>query len=429
MYKQSTFQACAKTVVGFRQNTNPDYPMLSDSLLVSDTGLFYQDAHPLLTIENIDQCARNYDHFNYPDWVAGTSYSIGNKVRFDGLVYESDTNNNQGNQPDTNPTQWGEVNLLSQFLISMEEAGINNVAKFLFIDKKVREITKSVFDNVLLFTGVGSLHDKVIKRDRFVGFAIELKDHNHLETIINRVGFQLTQSNPNLPVYVFHTSRTAPIAELTFNISTPGNFNWSNPVSGTIPTLKYHSRDYDAGGMFIIGYYEEDLTGQAINRQQHFGKAPCGSCNRLNLKYYQSWSKFMRFVPIEVSNSNIGTKGQMFDVNDMAFTYQQNWGLNLELTTKCDVSEYLCERKELFADAIYYSVAIKLLQMIAFNVRDTRVGKQVKQEALIELEREHGVSKLVKHAMKALSFDFSDMNTACLPCNQSTGIRRTSVWG
>lgn len=429
MYIQTTVIDCLKNLVGFRQNDNPDYPTLVPSLLTTETGLYFQDAHPLLTIENIDQCARNFDHYSFPNYAAGSTYSTGQRVRFSGLVYESLVDSNTGNQPDTSPIQWTEVNLLSQFLISMVEAGVNDVAKFLFIDKKIREITKTIFENVLLFTGVGSLADKVIKRDRFVGFAIELKDHNNLQTIINRIGMQFDTVNPAFDLYVFHTSRTDPIATLQFNVTGPNNFSWHTPTTGSIPTLEYHSRDYDVGGLFIIGYYEEDLVGQAIDKEYNFNREPCGSCNRLNLDYYRKWSEFMNITPIEVSSGNIGTKGQLFDINNLGYTYHENFGLNLDLTVRCDISDFICQERTVFTDAVYYSVAKNLIRMIAFNVRENDVSKQVKQEALVELEREFGISTSVKRAMKALSFDFSDLNTACLPCNQQAGVTRTSVWG
>lgn len=433
MYTQTTIIDCLKTLVGFRQNDNPDYPTLVNSLLTTDSGLYFQDAHPLLTIENIDQSVRNFDHFNFPAYSTTTTYSTGQRVRFNNLVYESLIDSNLNNQPDISPTQWTEVNLLSQYLTSQIEGGVNDVVKFMFMDKKVREITKSIFENVLLFTGVGSLADKVIKMDRFVGFAIELKDHNNLQTIINRIGFQFTEANPTFDLYVFHTSRIDPIATLQFNVTGPNNFSWHTPTTGTIPILEYHSRDYDVGGMFIIGYYEDDLTGQAIDKKYNFDGEPCGSCNRLNLNYYRKWSKYMNIIPIEVSSGNIGTKGQLFDINDLGYTYDENFGLNLDLTVECDTSDFICQQKDLFVDAVYYSVAVRLLRMMSANFRDDRIGKQVKQDALIELERDRGVyvsaNQALQKATKSLSFDMSDLNTACLPCNQHKGVTTTSVWG
>ena len=51
---------------------------------------------------------------------------------------------------------------------------------------------------------------------------------------------------------------------------------------------------------------------------------------------------------------------------------------------------------------------------------------KTKQGAIYELqERKGGVKDRLKESIKSLSFDLSELNDACLPCNDEFGIK----WG
>ena len=54
MFNPTTIQQCMVSLLGWRNDANPDVPQITDpALLQTDSGLIYNDFHPLLTIENI----------------------------------------------------------------------------------------------------------------------------------------------------------------------------------------------------------------------------------------------------------------------------------------------------------------------------------------------------------------------------------------
>lgn len=444
MYRERDLQACLAGLVGWRQNVNPDYPTLPPSLLQSDSGLYFQDEHPLINLENIDQADKNYDKFNYPIYDIDTEYEEGEKIRYtDGKVYESLQDENEGNDPTATPLFWVEVNLLAQRLEQITNAAALKVMTAIFTQKKLNEVTKSIFENIQLFDGAGSLLNKEIKMSRFVGFEIFLKDNRDLLTVIRRLGTQFTQANPDFVLYVFHSSQEDPIYEIALDLTKSNSFEWTRLLDedNAQILLKYLSDEYSPGGSFYIGYYEDELVGQAINKGYDFGIMPqCTTCNN-DYQYWSNWSQYLRIQPFTVQASDIAGKNpydafdpqpaKIWDIRKNQYAYTRNYGLNLDLTVKCDVTDFFCRERSLFADAISKQVAIDVLRLIGFSTRNNPDSKMTKDMALYELNNKDnntpGASKRLDNALKAVSFDVSDLNDACLPCNQKYGSNWATV--
>ena len=124
--------------------------------------MYFQDAHPLVTIENLDQSGKNYDHYSYDAYAHHGVYAIGDRVRYsDGKVYSALAA--IADAPATlNAPDWEEVKLLSQKLEAMTKAGLNKVANRVTTGKKLDGLTKSIFENVQLFRGVGDITQKEV---------------------------------------------------------------------------------------------------------------------------------------------------------------------------------------------------------------------------------------------------------------------------
>lgn len=375
-----------RTLIGFRQNAaggtaagvsdlEAVAPYTLNDLLQSDSGYYYNDAHPLITLEHITLATKQYHDQN-----------------------------------------------ISEYLNRVQDSAIRDAIKWTILDKKVREITKNRFDNNLLFTGAGSLNDIILKRGRFVGFKIKMINDNNMTIILNRIGTQFTSPQTGLDIYLYHSSQQDPIGTITLNTTAVNSFAWTE-IPSTFPRLRYHSRQYDAGGFFLLGYYENDLVGQAINKKYTFGKRPCGSCNRTQLNYWNNYSQYMSVIPVEVSNSQIIPAKTLFDIDDLGYSTSQNWGINLDMSSGCDLTDYFIQEKHMFVNAIYYHVAKSILTDIAYSSRNNTIEKQVRQDAMYELERKNGIIRKLKEAQKELSFDTSDLGNLCMPCNTSTGLQ------
>jgi hypothetical protein len=443
MYREADFQTCMAGLVGWRQNTNPDYAILPTSLTSSSSGLYFQDEHPLISIQNIDQCDFNYDQFNYPAWAVGTTYGLAatpaDWVRYtDGKVYASLQAANTGNPPDSSPIWWVEINLTAQRLQQITSSAANKLLTRVFTDKKLNDVTKSIFENIQLFDGAGSLLNKEIPQGRFCGFEIFLKDNRDLITVIKKLGTQFTTANPGFVLYIFHSSQSDPIFKIPLALAKAISFEWTSLPS---VILKYLNYDYNIGGSFYIGYYEEDLaTGcMAINKGYDFAIAPyCLTCNN-DYRYWSSWSQYVSIQPFVIGASDLtgikpsdtGGNPTLWDIHMTQYQYIKNFGLNLDLTIKCDVTDFLCRETYLFTDCLMKQVALDVLTLIAYSYRNNTAAKETRDLAMYALNNQDnntpGVTSKFEKAIKALSFDVSDLNDACLPCDKKYGSNWTTL--
>lgn len=445
MFREKYLQSCLFGLVGFRQNDNPEYPKLSASLLQSSSGLYVQDEHPLLSIENIDQALKNYDHWPFQTYGAGVEYAKYERVRASNdLVYESLEDNNQGNDPATSPLMWAEVNLTSQKLDSVIRSSIVRYVNEVFTRKKLHDLTKSVFESAQLFSGSGNLLDKEIKMSRFVGFKISTPDQRDLACIIRKLGTQFSSANPNFKLYVYHTSIETPYRVYELNLTTVNSFKWSELKDPTrnedALILDVTSDDHAPGGAFYVGYYEDDLVGQAINRAYRWDIAPpCSTCNS-DLYFYKKWSPYFDVTPIAIPSAALtgirpsdpdGPK--LFDVNYEQDTYTKNYGLNLDVSVNCDVTPLLCRERSILASGILKQIAVDLIKVIGYTTRNNVIAKETRDLALFALQRKDspggggGIIEDLAAAVKATDFDFSDMDSICLPCNNANGPSWGSV--
>ena len=53
-------------LIGWRQSYDTNDIVLSESLTQSESGLYYQDAHPLLTLQNLVSVAPDFKNISYP---------------------------------------------------------------------------------------------------------------------------------------------------------------------------------------------------------------------------------------------------------------------------------------------------------------------------------------------------------------------------
>ena len=72
-------------VVGWRQAFLPTQ-YIESSMQRSESGLYFQDAHPMMTIDNMAAIMPDNYNMQYPAWNAGTEWKEGAKVSHGGFV-------------------------------------------------------------------------------------------------------------------------------------------------------------------------------------------------------------------------------------------------------------------------------------------------------------------------------------------------------
>ena len=87
MIRINDIQSSLSNLVGWRQDYNPNKQI--DPLLTNSTsGLYFQDAHPLMTLDNIRGIMPEDYILQYPAWDNTENYIEGAKVQYNDKVYK-----------------------------------------------------------------------------------------------------------------------------------------------------------------------------------------------------------------------------------------------------------------------------------------------------------------------------------------------------
>lgn len=173
----------------FIQDYSTDIRLDDELMGIPDSGMYWnQGVHPLINIANI-LAFLPFDDFTISDYVSGTEYSkwddnylTSNLVNYEGIIYQSLDNSNQGNQPDTSPLFWLPTNLesirLKMFLKSVER----NMTGALQLNRKILE-------NQYIYHVGENL--RVLPND-YAGWVIEPKGSDYVTIRINELALQAT---------------------------------------------------------------------------------------------------------------------------------------------------------------------------------------------------------------------------------------------
>lgn len=422
---RSTLHTSLFGLVGFNNADDPEYPTLTPSLITSRSGRTFNQVHSLLTIENIDQCFKNFSQYQYDDWLPGEEYSLGEK-RTDGInsfEYINETAST-GNAL-SNGTYWKQINDLSDFLIKSVYRGIDEMIDAYIDSKSLKGKVKSIFQDILLFQGAGNFRDVETNADKFVGLRLRFrKSERHILSIINKIGLQFDQvitGGENLTIKIYHTSKQQPIFTYTITHENAKDFKWTTLATDNV--LKFLDDDLDAGGDFFIGYKQSDLAAistapKAINKKLTWGQRPC-DCDPRWADYFKQYSPFVEIIGFEINESEMPAD-VLFDPDKVTYTSLKNYGINLNLTTKCDLTPFFIQEEAIMERALSYSVGLVLLEEMANSTRKgNTLANTVRQEAAKQLYHHKGAFGTVydkfHQSIKALSFDFSGMENSCMP--------------
>lgn len=412
-------------LVGWQQSYDTSEVKLSDNLTQSESGMYFQQVHPLLTLPNLMSIAPDFKNTNFPEHDANSSYKEGVVVTLEDKYYKS-IKDVPVNTEITNDEFWIETNLFSEWLEDKTKASIIKLINKFINMKLADKASKSLIENKTLFDGTGRLTNLATNRNRFVGFEVDTVRSRGVTVKINKIGLQFTRPG-KYKVYILHSSCDTPVYSFEFEKLKSNSIEWFKPKEDIL--LPYESQEIDAGGSWYIGYLQSDLpeNSQAINRDRDWSTQPCKGCSRQEFLAWQAWSKYIEVHPFYVDeNQLLGEDEQMyFDPEIMNFTYDANYGINLDVSVYCDLTDFIIKQKQLFQDVIAKQVAVDFLREFAYNpnVRTNRRSINASRtDILYELD---GDSSSMKHsglnyeldlALKALNFSTQGLDRVCLPC-------------
>ena len=425
MYNIATLKTALLALIGFNDSPDSNISGIDSELTASSSGQYWEDFHPLLHTDNLYYSAPNFEGMGYSAYSVAT-YDTGDKVLYNSIAWRSKSDSNV----DTPAVDSEWESCFSYWLREKTNASIAKLFNRLATDKKLSGSTKAIFSNTLLFEGDGKLSDTITKSSRVVGFAINPQRINNIQVVLNQLGLQFTVAQSSLPIYLWHSSRKGYVA--TQNVTTTGTqkFNWQALTSFVLDYVSYSS-DIDSGGTWFIGYFEDDVTGSAVNKTYDFYAGPCRGCLNTadNVTRYNLWSKYVSIMPF-YSTSLDGTN--LPAIEDIEYDETTNFGLNLAITVKPDVTELIISNLHLITYPLGMQFANDMLSLMAHNP-STRVNAPQKNAAqnvvLYELSGDantKGVIKETERAVNALAEDLSNISVA-LPQNKPTGIRTGAI--
>lgn len=432
MIRISEIQEKLLHLVGWRQNYDSNSVIISESLTETESGMYYQDAHPLLTLENLSCIAPDFKNTSYPIHSTEEAYKKGTIVTLEDIYYKAI----QDVPIDINITDieyWAETNLFSEWLETKTKASITKAINR-YINEKISKGTyKALCEKKTLFDGTGRIYDVIKNKKNLVGFEIVPIRSKGVTTKINRIGLQFSEPG-DYTIYIMHSSNVEPYYIETFTKKKANTMEWFTPKQDIY--LPYENDNIDSGGSWYICYLQSKLpeNSQAIRKNRDWSKGPCNECSKYEYESWKLWSKYLEVHPFYVNEELIDIESesdieyeqiQLWDIENNLYAYDTNFGLNLDITISCDITDFIIEQKTMFQSYISLQVASDLLRELAYNanVRTNRHSiNSSRMDILYELDgdstsrKKSGVNYQLELAFKALNVSTEGIDRVCLPC-------------
>lgn len=418
-------------LIGWRQAYDTSTLVIAGSLTQSESGLYYQDSHPLLTLTNVASLAPDFANTHWQEYDATKAYEEGNVVKYtDGNLYKTKLEVSAGSDPVNDHVHWDVTNPFSEWLEAKTRAYVQKAVTRYYNERMAKGTARSVLESKTLFDQAGRLVDTEAYGHKLVGMEIVPVRSNGVVTQIDKIGLQFN-APCHVTLYLMHSSQATPLRNVKLEYTKSGGslqwFTLEEPMY-----LPYISEDTDAGGSYYL-VYEQDANARAVIKNRDWSAAPCNACSRTEYTSYLAWSKWLEVHPFEVVDGAY-TLGEMWDLADNSYTYKSNHGINLSVSVVCDLTDFIVKHRLEFADLILKSVAVDFLREFVYNpnVRTNRNSLNVSKPDLMmqldgnpELGRA-GLSAELDKVYKALNFNFAGINRVCQPCNNH-GIRYTTT--
>lgn len=418
MYRLAELVKSFSTLVGWKDT----------ALDKSESGLYYQEANPLLTLRALRGVMPKDLADRYPAYEQGRIYDKGVKVSKGGKIYLSLKDEN--NQDLVNTLYWTEYDVLEDYLSTITERGIKKAIVKVVNEKIIGLESKNLVDRRVLFDGAGRKEARTPNRGNLVGFEITPIRTQGITTTLNKVGIQMYGNVGDVKLYLFHSSQPEPIATKVITINkSNGTFMWVD-LDWVLP---YVNDEINAGGSWYVVYNQSALPPymESINFGRDWSREPCGTCNKGDLQLYRLMQKYVTLSPFYVVISDWDET--LWDVEDNIYTPADNYGLNMMFTMACDVTETLIAEKFQFANLIQLQVATEALREIATNpeVAVNRTQSNVdRNNVLFEVfgdgQGVRGMQGELTRAYKAIAIDLKGLDPLCMTC-KNKGIRYGTI--
>lgn len=372
MFDVSTINTSFSGLVGWRQSNNPLYTTLNAGLKTSSSGLYFNG------LSAID--------FDLIEYIVGEDYTDVNeyleKVYNDCLA-----------------------SLLNKFVT--QKKGIGEI--------------KEVLENTIAQRSFDASRYLNSQQGRALGWEIRPKDSNNIRLQITSLGL-MTNSIENITVYLYRANKKEAIFTKSIS-STADNEEWTE-VTDFIHY--YQSTTEGAGQSLYLLMYEYDSINQTAGIQ-------LSQNTKLYYSRYCNKSKFAYVRPIAFNSTYLNWSVNKYNLPNLrGISYEAySHGLNFRYNLKCDITHILKDQVQVFAEALQYEVAIKLL---FDGITSTRINETENRMESTWIKTMNAYKAylygynddkvgFVKGLMEKLILDFSGLDDICLPCQKFKIIR------
>lgn len=367
MFKSEIIVPAYKNLLGWKQYHDTNEFQIDSALTTTETGEYFQQKHPALAL-------------NYIQTLIPSSLELDDYL--EGVVRDSS----------------------------------NEIFNDLIQYRQLNQYGKTLLEQSTLLNKYGWKNDLLVNKNRFVGFQIRVKAMSGLQLLINQVGLQFAGAE-SFKMYLFHSSQSIPLKEI--DVTTDGNTSWKwNPAD-----LELNAFDIDTvGGVFILGYYQEDIVSNAINYSNfNWDVGECSSCNHDYSKIWKSIRNHYHIYPIYVAQGNF-VKGEMFDLDDAFYINNESFGMNLRMSVRCDLTTFFIQNKFVFKNLLGLKVVHKVLEMMKFSQEINAIEENIKMMIIRDLEGDvdtklMNIPTRYHKELKSVAFNIESINKKCLGCS------------
>ena len=417
-------------LVGWEQSYDPQ-AQIAEALTETESGLTFQQAHPMVTLENIRAIMPEQFMYQYPAYDAEKEYGKGDKVSHQQKVWESTEKENTGNEPAEDSEAWKEYDFASVWIERLTRSAIAKTVQTFLQNKSLLRESKNLLERQSLFDGAGRLANTIQNGQRIVGMEIVPAYSMGVTTKLERIGLQMTGATGKVTMYIFHSSRVDPFYTFDFDVvKGNGTMEWKELQNVYLPYLG------DTGAWYVV-YNQADLPEgmEAVNVTKDWSREPCGTCNRGSLEAWRALTKYMMVSPFRVTAlETFAEFPELWDIEGNVYTNTHNYGINMVLSVGCDLTDFIIQQREMFATCLQRQLAVDIIRTLAMNpeVRVNRHQSNASREDLLyEVDgnpqgRASGLGKELNEAYDALDLDTRGLDRICLTC-VPTRVKYTTV--
>lgn len=430
MIRIQEIQEALLHLVGWEQDYDPQR-QIADSLTETESGLTFQQAHPMVTLENIRAIMPEGYMYQYPAWSNSTEYKKGDKVSHSDKVWESTANHNEGNTPADDSDYWKEYDFVSVWIDRLTRSAIAKTVQTFLGMKTLQQESKTLLERRSLFDGAGRLNNTISNGQKIVGMEIVPAYSMGVTTRLERIGLQMTGATGKVVLYIFHSSQVAPYKTIDFTVTKgDGTMEWMDLKDVYLPYM-------GETGAWYLCYDQADLPEgmEAVNVTKDWSREPCGTCNRGSLEAWRELSRYIQVSPFRTDAlETFAEYPEMWDIEKNIYTNTHNYGINMVVSVGCDLTDFIIKQRSIFATVLQRQLAVDVIRTLAMNpeVRVNRHQANASREDLLyEVDgnpqgRATGLGNELKEAYAALDLDTRGIDRICLTC-KPTGVRYTTV--